>query len=133
MEWKVGLWKLGDVRCRSAASGRHRSGDRSGGTLCGLLSRSSPPRFDRACGRQGSSRSTRSVEGPVAKIIAVIIVTSLSLAFGTSGRFRPLIQIVFGLSIAFAALSFRSSRSAAGCRSNKLLADFLPWAALVDE
>ena len=50
-----------------------------------------------------------SVEGPVAKIIAVIVIitTGLSLAFGdTSGGFRRLIQIVFGLSIAFAASSF---------------------------
>jgi len=50
-----------------------------------------------------------SVQGPVAKIIAVIviIVTGLSLAFGeSSGGFRRLIQIVFGLSIAFAASSF---------------------------
>ena len=50
-----------------------------------------------------------SVEGPVAKIIAVIIIitTGLTLAFGdTSGGFRRLIQIVFGLSIAFAASSF---------------------------
>ena len=51
----------------------------------------------------------QSIQGPVAKIIAVIIiiVTGLSLAFGdTSGGFRRLIQIVFGLSIAFAASSF---------------------------
>ncbi|MEJ1978626.1 MAG: TrbC/VirB2 family protein [Acetobacteraceae bacterium] len=50
-----------------------------------------------------------SVQGPVAKIIAVIIitVTGLTLAFGdTSGGFRRLVQIVFGLSIAFAASSF---------------------------
>jgi len=50
-----------------------------------------------------------SVQGPVAKIIAVIIiiVTGLTLAFGESaGGFRRLIQIVFGLSIAFAASSF---------------------------
>lgn len=50
-----------------------------------------------------------SVEGPVAKIVAVIIiiVTGLTLAFGdTSGGFRRLIQIVFGISIAFAASSF---------------------------
>lgn len=50
-----------------------------------------------------------SIEGPVAKIIAVIIIiiTGLSLAFGdTSGGARKLIQIVFGLSIAFAASSF---------------------------
>ena len=51
----------------------------------------------------------QSVEGPVAEIIAVIIivVTGLTLAFGdSSGGFRKLIQIVFGLSIAFAASSF---------------------------
>ena len=50
-----------------------------------------------------------SIEGPVAKVVAVIIiiVTGLSLAFGdTSGGFRRLVQIVFGLSIAFAASSF---------------------------
>jgi len=50
-----------------------------------------------------------SVQGPVAKIVAVIIIitTGLTLAFGeTSGGFRRLIQIVFGLSIAFAASSF---------------------------
>jgi type IV secretion system protein TrbC len=51
----------------------------------------------------------QSVEGPVAKILAVIIIvtTGLTLAFGdTSGGFRRLIQIIFGLSIAFAASSF---------------------------
>ena len=50
-----------------------------------------------------------SVQGPVAKIVAVIIiiVTGLTLAFGeTAGGFRRLIQIIFGLSIAFAASSF---------------------------
>ena len=50
-----------------------------------------------------------SIEGPVAKILAVIIiiVTGLSLAFGDmSGGFRKLVQVVFGLSIAFAATSF---------------------------
>ncbi|HZV04278.1 MAG TPA: TrbC/VirB2 family protein [Gemmataceae bacterium] len=50
-----------------------------------------------------------SVQGPVAKIIAVIIIitTGLTLAFGdTSGGFRRLVQIVFGISIAFAASSF---------------------------
>jgi len=50
-----------------------------------------------------------SVQGPVARIVAVIIiiVTGLALAFGdTSGGFRKLVQIVFGLSIAFAASSF---------------------------
>ena len=39
--------------------------------------------------------------------VLVIITTGLALAFGeTSGGFRKLIQIVFGLSIAFAASSF---------------------------
>ena len=49
------------------------------------------------------------VQGPVAKVVSVIIIviTGLTLAFGeTSGGFRRLIQIVFGLSIAFAASSF---------------------------
>ncbi len=51
----------------------------------------------------------QSIEGPVAKVLSVIviIITGLTLAFGeTSGGFRRLIQIVFGLSIAFAASSF---------------------------
>jgi len=50
-----------------------------------------------------------SVQGPVAKVISVIVIviTGLTLAFGdSSGGFRRLIQIVFGLSIAFAASSF---------------------------
>ena len=53
-----------------------------------------------------------SIQGPVARIVAVIIIiaTGLALAFGdTSGGFRKLIQIVFGLSIAFAASSFSLS------------------------
>lgn len=50
-----------------------------------------------------------SIEGPVAKILATItiIITGLALAFGeSSGGMRKLLQIVFGLSIAFAATSF---------------------------
>jgi type IV secretion system protein VirB2 len=50
-----------------------------------------------------------SIQGPVARIVAVIIIitTGLALAFGdTGGGFRKLVQIVFGLSIAFAASSF---------------------------
>ena len=50
-----------------------------------------------------------SIQGPVARIVAVIIIvaTGLTLALGdTSGGFRKLIQIVFGLSIAFAASTF---------------------------
>ena len=51
----------------------------------------------------------QSIEGPVAKVMSVIviIITGLTLAFGeTSGGFRRLIQIVFGLSIAFASSFF---------------------------
>jgi type IV secretion system protein VirB2 len=51
----------------------------------------------------------QSIQGPVTKVIAVIVIisTGLSLAFGDAGGgFRRLIQIVFGLSIAFAASSF---------------------------
>jgi type IV secretion system protein TrbC len=54
-------------------------------------------------------RILESIEGPVAKVVAVvtIIVTGLSLAFGDmGGGLRRLIQIVFGFSIAFAASSF---------------------------
>src|SRR5262245_18609747 len=54
-------------------------------------------------------RILESIEGPVAKVCAVvmIIVTGLSLAFGDmGGGIRRLVQIVFGLSIAFAATSF---------------------------
>ena len=54
-------------------------------------------------------RILESIEGPVAKIMAVIIIigTGLTLAFGDmGGGFRRLLQIVFGLSIAFAATSF---------------------------
>ena len=50
-----------------------------------------------------------SIQGPVAKVMSVIVIilTGLALAFGeSSGGFRRLIQIVFGLSIAFAASSF---------------------------
>src|SRR6202795_863594 len=56
----------------------------------------------------------QSIEGPVSKIVAVIIiiVTGLTLAFGdTAGGFRRLIQIVFGLTIAFAASSSSSHSS----------------------
>ena len=55
------------------------------------------------------TRILESIEGPVAKVVAVvtIIITGLTLAFGDmGGGFRRLVQIVFGLSIAFAATSF---------------------------
>lgn len=54
-------------------------------------------------------RILESIEGPVAKVSAVVIIimTGLSLAFGDmGGGLRRLVQIVFGLSIAFAATSF---------------------------
>ncbi len=50
-----------------------------------------------------------SLTGPVAKIVGVIAITilGLTLAFGeTSGGLKRMIQIVFGLSIAFTASSF---------------------------
>ena len=70
--------------------------------------RRSPP--GPACrGKPPCNPCSKFIEGPVAKIVAVIIiiVTGLTLAFGdSSGGFRRLVQIVFGLSIAFAASSF---------------------------
>jgi type IV secretion system protein VirB2 len=63
------------------------------------------PRF----ARKARSARHNTWFGIMAKIMAVIIiiVTGLTLAFGdTSGGFRRLVQIVFGLSIAFAASSF---------------------------
>ena len=78
----------------------------------GLALAVSAPAFASGSGmpwEQPLQQVLESVQGPVAKIIAVmvIITTGLTLAFGeTSGGFRRLIQIVFGLSIAFAASSF---------------------------
>lgn len=93
--------------------GRHLRGP----TFARLVAVASLPLFANPAWASGSSMPweaplnsiLESIEGPVAKIVAVIIiiVTGLSLAFGeTSGGFRRLIQIVFGLSIAFAASSF---------------------------
>ena len=70
----------------------------------------------------------QSIEGPVAKIMAVIIIilTGLTLAFGdTSGGFRRLVQIVFGLSIAFAASSFFLSVFLLRRRSGGLMSEFI--------
>jgi len=71
-----------------------------------------PPAYAAGSGmpwEQPLQQVLESVQGPVAKIVAVIIIitTGLTLAFGeTAGGFRRLIQIIFGLSIAFAASSF---------------------------
>jgi type IV secretion system protein VirB2 len=81
------------------------------GTVAGLLAATAPAL---AAGstmpwEQPLQQILQSIEGPVTKIIPVIIiiVTGLSLAFGdVGGGFRRLIQIVFGLSTAFAASSF---------------------------
>jgi type IV secretion system protein TrbC len=81
-------------------------------TIVGIASLASGPAWAAGSNmpwEQPLNQILQSVEGPVAKILAVIIiiVTGLTLAFGdTSGGFRRLIQIVFGLSIAFAASSF---------------------------
>jgi len=50
-----------------------------------------------------------SITGPVARIVAILIIvaTGLTLAFGDVGQgFRKLLQILFGLAIAFAAAGF---------------------------
>ena len=77
--------------------------------LCGLLSAPAYAAGSQMPWEAPLQKVLDSVEGPVAKIIAVIIIitTGLTLAFGdSSGGFRKLIQIIFGLSIAFAASSF---------------------------
>ncbi len=50
-----------------------------------------------------------SITGPVARIVAILIIvaTGMTLAFGDVGQgFKKLLQILFGLAIAFAAASF---------------------------
>ncbi len=77
--------------------------------ICGLLSAPAYAAGSQMPWEAPLQKVLDSVEGPVAKIIAVIIIitTGLTLAFGdSSGGFRKLIQIIFGLSIAFAASSF---------------------------
>lgn len=88
---------------------RHSIGCLWGFLLCGLLT---VPAYAAGSNMPWEAPLTailESIQGPVARILAVIIIiiTGLTLAFGdTSGGFRRLIQIVFGLSIAFAASSF---------------------------
>ncbi|MBA4747479.1 MAG: TrbC/VirB2 family protein, partial [Sphingopyxis sp.] len=56
---------------------------------------------------RGQGGIVRSVTGAKPVHVQIIIATGLALAFGdTSGGARRMIQIVFGLSIAFAASSF---------------------------
>jgi len=82
------------------------------GLLIGMAVAGADPAYAAGSGMPWEAPLTailESIEGPVARIIAVIVIviTGLSLAFGeSSGGFRRLIQIVFGLSIAFAATSF---------------------------
>lgn len=50
-----------------------------------------------------------SITGPTARIIAILIIvaTGLTMAFGDVGQgFKKLLQILFGLAIAFAAATF---------------------------
>ncbi len=81
-------------------------------TICTMAVAASTPAFAAGSNmpwEQPLQQILQSIEGPVSKIMAVIIIiiTGLTLAFGdTSGGFRRLVQIVFGLSIAFAASSF---------------------------
>ena len=92
---------------------RSRLGRRFAATsVFALMSLAAAPAFAAGSNmpwEQPLNQILQSVQGPVAKVISVIIIviTGLTLAFGeTSGGFRRLIQIVFGLSIAFAASSF---------------------------
>jgi type IV secretory pathway VirB2 component (pilin) len=81
-------------------------------SICTMALAASTPAFAAGSNmpwEQPLQQILQSIEGPVSKIMAVIIIiiTGLTLAFGdTSGGFRRLVQIVFGLSIAFAASSF---------------------------
>ena len=92
-------------------SGRVRAGIIVSLAVCGLIAPAVPAL---AAGsnmpwEQPLQQILQSIEGPVTKVIAVIVIitTGLSLAFGDAGGgFRRLIQIVFGLSIALAASSF---------------------------
>ena len=80
--------------------------------LTGIVLAASLPAYAAGSGMPWEGPLTQvlaSIEGPVARILAtiVIILTGLALAFGESGGgMRKLLQIVFGLSIAFAATSF---------------------------
>jgi type IV secretion system protein VirB2 len=91
---------------------QHLSRRVAGASTLLLLSLAAAPAFAAGSNmpwEQPLNQILQSVQGPVAKVISVIIIviTGLTLAFGeTSGGFRRLIQIVFGLSIAFAASSF---------------------------
>ena len=99
-------------RLSSMARLRHLARPAGQGLLAALMlvagGHGAGRRFLDAVGR-AADLHPRIHPGPVARIVAVIIIisTGLALAFGdTSGGFRKLIQIVFGLSIAFAASSF---------------------------
>ncbi len=88
---------------------RHRLGTAVAILVCAALAAPAWAAGSNMPWEQPLNQILSSVQGPVAKVISVIviIVTGLTLAFGeTSGGFRRLIQIVFGLSIAFAASSF---------------------------
>ena len=57
--------------------------------------------------RCSASWSRSKARSPKVAAVVIIILTGLSLAFGDmGGGIRRLVQIVFGLSIAFAATSF---------------------------
>ncbi len=94
---------------RFYATARTRIAGTAALLLCGLMSAPAYAAGSSMPWEAPLQKVLDSVEGPVAKIIAVIIIitTGLTLAFGdSSGGFRKLIQIIFGLSIAFAASSF---------------------------
>ena len=91
------------------ARARRRLADATALVLCAAMAAPAYAAGSNMPWEQPLNQILQSIQGPVAKVVSVIviIVTGLSLAFGeTSGGFRRLIQIVFGLSIAFAASSF---------------------------
>ena len=64
-----------------------------------------------------------SITGPVARIVAILIIvaTGLTLAFGDVGQgFKKLLQILFGLAIAFAASRSSASRCRRSSRSDRV-------------
>jgi len=88
---------------------RHRLATAYAAILCAALTAPAYAAGSNMPWEQPLQQILDSIQGPVAKVVSVIviIVTGLTLAFGeSSGGFRRLIQIVFGLSIAFAASSF---------------------------
>lgn len=83
--------------------------------LAGFIALTQSPAFAATTGGGGMpwegplNAVMESITGPTARIIAILIIvaTGLTLAFGDVGQgFKKLLQILFGLAIAFAAATF---------------------------